>query len=78
MARCASCGNEYDKTFQLTTHDGDKYDFDSMECAIQVVAPTCEHCGTRVVGHGVEADGSIYCCAHCAERAGAAGVRDRV
>jgi hypothetical protein len=25
-----------------------------------------------VIGHGVESDGEIFCCAHCAEMAGAA------
>jgi hypothetical protein len=31
-----------------------------------------------VIGHGVEADGEIYRCAHCAEVAGVRGVADRV
>jgi hypothetical protein len=26
-----------------------------------------------VIGHGVEADGEIYCCGHCAETSGVAG-----
>jgi hypothetical protein len=30
-----------------------------------------------VIGHGVEADGRIFCCAHCAGRAGARGIKDR-
>jgi len=34
-------------------------------------------CGVKVIGHGVEADGSFYCCAHCAGMAGASGVADR-
>jgi hypothetical protein len=46
--------------------------FDSFECAIHALAPTCEHCRVRIIGHGVEANGSIYCCAHCARMAGAA------
>lgn len=78
MARCATCGNEYDKAFEVTTHDGESYSFDSMECAIQAVAPTCRHCGCRVIGHGVEADGSIYCCSHCADQSGDEGTRDRI
>jgi hypothetical protein len=28
--------------------------------------PKCAHCGCKVFGHGVEADGVFYCCAHCA------------
>jgi hypothetical protein len=30
-----------------------------------------------VVGHGVEADGQVFCCAHCAEHAGVTGLKDR-
>jgi hypothetical protein len=37
----------------------------------------CEYCGVKVIGHGVEADGHFYCCAHCASMAGARGVADR-
>jgi hypothetical protein len=32
----------------------------------------------RIIGHGVEADGRIFCCAHCAEQEGVAELRDRV
>ena len=38
--------------------------FDSFECAINAMAPRCAHCDCRVIGHGVEAAGKIYCCAH--------------
>jgi hypothetical protein len=38
----------------------------------------CSHCGCRIVGHGIEADGAMFCCAHCSEEAGVAGARDRV
>jgi hypothetical protein len=30
-----------------------------------------------VIGHGIEANDSFYCCAHCARMAGAEGVSDR-
>jgi hypothetical protein len=76
MAVCDSCGNDYDKAFTIT-RDGETKTFDSFECAINVMAPTCPVCSTTIVGHGVEADGQIYCCAHCAERAGVAAVQDR-
>ncbi len=76
MARCEVCGNDYDKAFQVITADGG-HTFDSFECAIHRLAPACGHCGVRVVGHGVEADGAVYCCASCALSAGVAGVRDR-
>jgi hypothetical protein len=76
MARCETCGNEYDKAFQVSKA-GRTYTFDSFECAIQSLAPTCEHCGCRILGHGVEADGSMYCCAYCASHKGATALQDR-
>ena len=51
--------------------------FDSFECAIQALAPTCPHCGNRIIGHGVEQDGTIFCCVHCAKKEGVTGLRDR-
>ena len=53
MATCDMCGNDYDKTFQITLQ-GKTHTFDSFECAIHALAPTCPHCGVRIVGHGVE------------------------
>ncbi len=44
------------RRFRWVTHT-----FDSFECAIHAVAPTCPHCGIHVVGHGVEKDGNIFC-----------------
>ena len=76
MARCELCGNEYDKTFTIT-QQGKAHVFDSFECAIQVLAPTCAHCNCRIIGHGLENAGAYYCCAHCAKMAGVAGMRDR-
>jgi hypothetical protein len=77
VAKCEVCGNEYDKAFEITMPGEGARTFDSFECAIHALAPTCEHCGVRVIGHGVEAGGSFYCCAHCASMAGAEGVADR-
>jgi hypothetical protein len=31
----------------------------------------------RVIGHGLEEKGQIYCCNHCARQAGAKHLRDR-
>lgn len=78
MATCACCGNNYDKAFTVRTHDGREQAFDSFECAIQMLAPTCTRCGCRVIGHGAEHDGVVYCCAHCARQAGVRGIDDRV
>ena len=77
MARCELCGNDYDKAFQVTS-GGTTHTFDSFECAIHVLAPTCEHCGCHIIGHGVEAGGRIFCCAHCAKHAGVRELVDRV
>ena len=76
MAKCDVCGNDYDKTFQITAA-GKTGTFDSFECAIHAFAPVCAHCRCKVVGHGVEVNNVIYCCAHCAKHSGATGVRDR-
>ena len=56
MGRCEVCGNEYDKSFQVLLA-GKSHTFDSFECAIHALAPTCEHCGVRIAGHGLEKDG---------------------
>ena len=77
MAQCEVCGNEYDKAMEITVA-GESHVFDSFECAIHAIAPQCEHCGVKIVGHGIEADGRMFCCAHCASRAGVEGVSDRV
>ena len=76
MAKCEVCGNEYDKSFEVTMA-GKAHVFDSFECAIHALAPACDHCGCKVIGHGLEADGSYYCCANCARRAGIGELRDR-
>jgi hypothetical protein len=76
MARCEHCGNEYDKSFTVTM-DEQSHTFDSFECAIATLAPRCAHCDCAVIGHGVEAEGAIYCCAHCAKKSGVSGLRDR-
>jgi hypothetical protein len=77
MAKCDICGNDYDKSFQVTI-SGKSRIFDSFECAIHALAPTCSHCGCKVIGHGVEAGGNFFCCANCARHSGVEGARDRI
>jgi hypothetical protein len=77
MAECEVCGNEYDKVIEVVMGE-ERHVFDSFECAIQALAPTCDDCGCRIIGHGIEADGAFYCCAHCAHQAGVAAAQDRV
>lgn len=77
MAKCEVCGNDYDKSFTVTMGDA-SHTFDSFECAIHALAPECAHCGCRIIGHGMESDGTYYCCANCAAMAGVSGLDDRV
>ena len=76
MALCEVCGNDYDKAFQVI-QAGETHVFDSFECAIHALAPVCAHCGCRIIGHGMEAQGTFYCCAYCASEAGVSGLDDR-
>ena len=76
MGRCEVCGNEYDKTFEVVM-SGARHVFDSFECAINALAPLCAQCGVKIIGHGVESADGIFCCAHCAQKAGVTTVRDR-
>ena len=77
MAQCEVCGNDYDKAFEVR-FNGQPHVFDSFECAIHALAPVCDHCGCRVIGHGIEANGVFYCCAACAKQSGVTAARDRV
>ena len=76
MAKWETCGNDYDKTF--TGVMGDRRGvFDSFECAAHAMAPVCAHCGCRILGHGVEDESRIFCCANCARTAGHEQLVDR-
>jgi hypothetical protein len=75
MAKCEVCGNDYQRSFDVIAA-GAKHTFDSFECAIHALAPECSHCGCRIVGHGLEAQGKFYCCASCARHAGEKGLVD--
>jgi hypothetical protein len=76
LARCDVCGNEYDKSFEIRLN-GSRHVFDCFECAIHALAPECARCGCRIVGHGSEVHGTMYCSAHCAAQEGARQLRDR-
>ena len=76
MAQCEVCQNDYDKAFVVEA-GGARRTFDSFECAIHAMAPVCEHCQCKVIGHGVEVQGHFFCCARYARRVTSADVRDR-
>lgn len=77
-ATCEVCGNQFDGAF-IIEMDGQRHVFDSFECAIHLLAPRCGDCSCRVIGHGVQVDDVVFCCASCARRTtDVATVRDRV
>lgn len=76
MPRCQRCGNDYDKTFEVRMGT-ETHVFDSFECAIQTLAPSCSHCGLRIIGHGVETANTMFCSAHCARESGVGELHDR-
>jgi hypothetical protein len=65
MAVCEVCSNDYEMSFEVHAA-GAVHVFDCLECAAQKIAPICENCECRILGHGVQSDGHFYCCAHCA------------
>jgi hypothetical protein len=69
MDRCEVCGNRYDKAFRVIAADRSSHVFDCFECAIQALAPGCAHCACRIIGHGIERGGKIFCCEHFAREA---------
>ncbi|MEU6708301.1 hypothetical protein [Streptomyces wuyuanensis] len=75
MAKCEVCGNDYEMSFEVHAA-GAVHTFDSIECAAQRMAPICENCQCRILGHGLQADGQFYCCAHCARAKGVAELAD--
>jgi hypothetical protein len=77
MARCETCGNEYARPITVSVN-GKSHQYDSFECAIQALAPTCRNCGTRIIGHGVESGMHVYCGASCARHGGEHGLVDHV
>ena len=76
MPKCEVCENEYDKSFSIEMN-GERHVFDSFECAIQRLAPQCAYCQCRIIGHGIEANSKMFCCANCARRSGVSSVADR-
>jgi len=77
MPTCEVCGNDYDKALEINMDGRARY-FDCFECAIHALAPECEHCGCKIIGHGIESRGAFFCCAHCAHEEGVTAAVDRV
>ena len=69
MGSCDVCGGREGRMFTVTM-GSQTGTFDSFECAIHLMAISCEHCGCRVLGHPIENESGIFCCDHCAREAG--------
>ncbi|CAL9359633.1 MULTISPECIES: hypothetical protein [Streptomyces] len=70
MSVCEVCGNDYEMAFEVHAA-GAVHVFDSLECAAHRMAPICENCQCRILGHGSQsADGRFFCSAHCARTQG--------
>jgi hypothetical protein len=77
MAECEVCGNDYDDAFEVHLQD-ERHVFDCFESAVHALAPTCDNCGVRILGHGVETDTMMFCGASCAQQWGVSGFTDRL
>lgn len=63
--RCLNCGESIEKDYILFIN-GKEYTFDSFECAVNFMAPRCSSCNSIIMGHGVHAEGEIFCNTKCA------------
>jgi hypothetical protein len=69
MTLCDGCGNTSESTFTVQTRDDRVFAFDSVECALPFIAPTCAECCCLVLGHGIHVADRVFCCSNCADRA---------
>ncbi|MFB8249174.1 hypothetical protein ACFY3O_19325 [Streptomyces sp. NPDC001046] len=76
MAVCEVCGNDYALSFEVHTAGDAVHTFDSIECAAHRLAPICDNCQCKVLGHGHQVDGHFFCCAHCARARGYEALTD--
>lgn len=77
MDKCHVCGNNYNKCFEIRMNNI-TYLFDCFECAIHALAPLCQQCGCKIVGHGIEQDDTFYCCNHCSKAAGIKQMKEKI
>jgi len=68
IQQCEVCGMDCEAPLELGFR-GRVGIFDSFECAIHAMAPCCERCHCRIIGHSIESKGQLYCCSHCARMA---------
>lgn len=71
---CERCGKRDGALMEIRLRGRTRI-FDCFECAIHAMAPAYRHCGSRVIGHGIEGEGRIFCSAHCENAARTADAR---
>ena len=77
MSKCEVCGNEYERLFEVRMPSENGFHvFDSFECASHALAPRCQSCSVKIMGHGVEMGDRLFCSAHCARQNGVDGLID--
>jgi len=62
---CEHCGGR-DGDLMEIRFQGRTRTFDCFKCAIHAMAPLCCDCGSPVIGHGIQAEGRMFCSPHCA------------
>lgn len=65
MTACDTCGSDTGVLFTVTQDDRSGT-FDTLQCAAHAIAPTCERCGCRILGHPVRRGPEVFCSTHCA------------
>ena len=66
MATCVGCGSSEGRMFAVRTYEGVTLTFDSVECALPFIAPTCDECFCQILGHALIVGDQIYCGPTCA------------
>ena len=61
---CTICDDQYGRSCRIPADD-ELHFMDSFECAFYTVAPRCRCCDRRIVDHGIETWGNIFCCTPC-------------
>lgn len=65
MPACATCGFDTNEPLSIRYH-AISAEYCCFECAITPLAPICQHCRCKVIGHGAYGPkGEIFCCHYC-------------
>ena len=68
MTICGTCRRS-GWTFHVTWVDGSGHDFDSVACALNVLAPECDACGVRILDRPQRMTSGVFCSQECVDAA---------